>query len=316
MNKKSRIYIAGHNGLVGNNLFERLKKEGYKNIIVFPKAAVDLSDQFEVDELIEYEKPEYVFLCAAHVGGILENDMHSADIIYNNTMIQSNIIKASHVNKVKKLIFLGSSCIYPNTIHRAINENDFLSDKLEETNIGYAMAKINGIKMCQMYNKQYGDNFISLMPCNIFGIGDKYDLNKGHVLAALIMKVYEAKLKNKGITLWGDGQSLREFLYIDDLTDAILFLEKKYNSPEIINVGTGQDISILELAKLIMGIMNYECDIKFDTNKPKGTFRKLLDVTKINKLGWKSKTSLKAGLKLAVDSYIKSYQNGKINDNN
>ena len=318
MNKNSRIYIAGHRGLVGHNLLKYFEDKGYSNLFYAPKSLIDLRIKENVNAFFKSRNPEYVFICAAHVGGVLENDTHSADIIYNNTMIQTNIIKACHDYKVKKTMFLGSSCIYPNTIlNRNILESDLLSDKLEPTNIGYSMSKLNGITMCQLYNKQYGDNFISVMPCNLFGSNDRYDITRGHVLASLIKKVYDAKVKSgKYITLWGNGEALREFLYIDDLIDAMIFLMKKYNDQDIINIGTGQDITINDLALLIMDIMGYKCAIKYDVSKPKGTYRKTLDVSKINKLGWKAKVSLKAGIKKTIDNYTKQYHDGIVNENN
>ncbi len=303
MNKDSKIYIAGHIGLVGKNLYKRLIKDGYNNILVKPSSVCDLTNQEKTNELFKINKPEYVFLCAAHVGGILENDLRSAEISYNNTMINTNVIHAAHEHKVKKLMFLGSSCIYPNTFRRKIKESDLLSDKLEETNIAYAVSKLNGIIQCQAYNKQYGDNFISVMPCNLYGPGDRYDSQRSHVLASFIMKIREAKQKNENIVIWGDGKAYREFIYIDDLIDAMMFLMNNYNSPEIINVGTGKDISIIDLARLICKIMDYDCEFIFDKSKPIGTYRKCLNIDKLTKLGWKAKTSLEDGIKLAIKDY-------------
>lgn len=306
MNKKSRIYVAGHTGLVGSNLFRELVSRGYINVINYSHRCLDLLDKKAVDDMFQRRSPEYVFLCAARVGGIKANDDMCADFIYENTVIQSNIIKACHDFKVKKLLFLGSSCIYSKNAEIPIKEDSLLKGILEETNIGYALAKINGIKMCQLFNKQYGDEFISAMPTNLYGSGDTYDLQHSHVFPALIMKIHNAKInKDPHIELWGTGRPMREFLFAEDLADALIFLMKNYSDPDIINVGTGKDISLLELSELMCKIIGYKGDIVTDSSKPDGTFRKVMDVSKINKLGWKAKTSLKDGIAKTYQYYLK-----------
>ncbi len=249
-----------------------------------------------------------VYLCAAKVGGIKANDNYSADFIWENTVIQSNVIKCSHLHHVKKLLLLGSSCIYPRDCLTPIKEEYLLTGPLESTNLGYAMAKLNGIIMCQMFRKQYGDNFICAMPTNLFGLGDNYNLETSHVFPALIRKIHEAKINNsESIILWGSGNSLREFLIAEDLADALIFLMNNYNEPEIINVGTGEDCSILELTKLMYEIIGYNGKIVFDSTKPNGTFRKVMDVSKINKLGWKAKTTLKEGIEKTYQYFLKEF---------
>jgi len=305
MNKNSKVYVAGHTGLVGSNLIKALYSRGYNNIIYYTHrglGGLDLLNQKEVTNMFDTQRPEYVFLCAARVGGIKANDDLCADFIYENTRIQINIIKACHDYKVNKLLFLGSSCIYPKSVDTPIKESSLLESVLEETNIGYAIAKINGIKMCQLFNKQYGDVFISIMPTNLYGRGDTYDLQKGHVFSTLIMNIHKAKVTNAPcIELWGSGKPLREFLFVEDFADALIFLMNDYSSPEIINVGTGKDIPVYDLTKLMCVIIGYEGKIVFDSSKPDGTYRKVMDVSKINSLGWEASTSLRDGI-------IKTYQ--------
>ncbi len=306
MNLDSRIYVAGHNGMVGSAIVRKLKELGYTKIITKSRKELDLTNQFQVNQFFHFERPEYVFLAAAKVGGIKANNDFRADFIYENIMIQSNIIKASHDNKVKKLLFLGSSCIYPKFCQQPIKEEYLLTGTLEPTNDAYAIAKITGIKMCQDYNKQYGDNFISVMPTNLYGPNDNYDLNNSHVLPAMIRKFHEAKLEGKDkVEIWGTGTPKREFLYVDDLADACHHLMLNYNGSEIVNIGTGKDVTIAELAVGIKNIVGFEGDIYFNTDMPDGTPRKLLDISKLKDLGWEYKTSLKEGIKMAYMDYVK-----------
>ena len=306
MNKDSKIYVAGHNGMVGSAIVRRLKDLGYTKIITKSRLELDLTNQFQVNQFFHVERPEYVFLAAAKVGGIKANDDFRADFIYENIMIQSNIIKASHDNKVKKLLFLGSSCIYPKFCQQPMKEEYLLTGLLEPTNDAYAIAKIAGIKMCQDYNKQYGDNFISVMPTNLYGPNDNYDLNNSHVLPAMIRKFHEAKLEDKDkVEIWGTGTPKREFLYVDDLADACYHLMLNYNNSEIVNIGTGQDVTIAELAVVIKNIVGFEGDIYFNTEMPDGTPRKLLDVSKLKNLAWGYTTSLQEGIKKTYLDYVK-----------
>jgi GDP-L-fucose synthase len=306
MNKDSKIYVAGHNGMVGSAIVRRLKDLGYTKIITKSRLELDLTNQFQVNQFFHFERPEYVFLAAAKVGGIKANDDFRADFIYENIMIQSNIIKASHDNKVKKLLFLGSSCIYPKFCQQPMKEEYLLTGLLEPTNDAYAIAKIAGIKMCQDYNKQYGDNFISVMPTNLYGPNDNYDLNNSHVLTAMIRKFHEAKLEDKDkVEIWGTGTPKREFLYVDDLADACYHLMLNYNNSEIVNIGTGQDVTIAELAVVIKNIVGFEGDIYFNTEMPDGTPRKLLDVSKLKNLAWGYTTSLQEGIKKTYLDYVK-----------
>jgi GDP-L-fucose synthase len=306
MNKDSKIYVAGHNGMVGSAIVRKLKDLGYTNIVTKSKKELDLTNQFQVSQFFHFEIPEYVFLAAAKVGGIKANDQFRADFIYQNLMIQSNIIKASYDCGVKKLLFLGSSCIYPKFCEQPIKEEYLLTGTLEPTNDAYAIAKIAGIKMCQDFNKQYGTNFISVMPTNLYGPGDNYDLNNSHVLPAMIRKFHEAKLEGKDkVEIWGTGTPKREFLYVDDLADACLFLMNNYNDSEIVNIGTGQDVTIAELAVGIKNIVGFEGKIYFNTEMPDGTPRKLLDVSKLKDLGWEYKTSLIDGIKKTYRDYVK-----------
>jgi len=307
VDKKSKIYVAGHRGMVGSAILRRLESEGFTNIVYKTSSELDLTNQLAVKEFFEAERPRYVFLAAAKVGGILANNTYRGQFIYENLMIQNNIIHQSYLNKVEKLLFLGSSCIYPKLAPQPLNEEYLLSGTLESTNEPYAIAKIAGIKMCEAYRDQYGCNFISAMPTNLYGPNDNYDLNTSHVLPALIRKFHEAKESgNAEVTVWGTGNPQREFLHVDDLAEACLFLMKSYNEREFVNVGTGEDITIKELAYLIKEAVGFKGDLKWDTSKPDGTPRKLMDVSKINRLGWKYQISLKEGIEKVVSeiSYI------------
>lgn len=306
MNKDSKIYVAGHNGMVGSAIVRKLKELGFTNIITKSRKEVDLTNQFQVNHFFHFEKPEYVFLAAAKVGGIKANDDFRADFIYENIMIQSNIIKAAHDNNCKKLLFLGSTCIYPKLSSQPIKEEYLLTGSLEPTNDAYAIAKISGIKMCQDFNKQYGDNFISVMPTNLYGPNDNYDLNNSHVLPALIRKFHEAKIENRDVVeIWGTGTPMREFLYVDDLADACVYLMQNYDSSEIVNIGTGEDLTIKELSYLVKDVIGFQGDIYFNTDKPDGTPKKLSDVSKLKELGWVYKTPLREGLERTYAEYVK-----------
>ncbi len=298
LNANSKIYVAGHTGLVGSALVRALTQKGFSGIITKTHAELDLLDQPGVRRFFESEKPEYVFLAAAKVGGIHANNTYPADFIYQNLQIQTNVIHSSYLAGVKKLCFLGSSCIYPKLAPQPMKEEYLLDGKLEPTNEPYAIAKIAGIKMCQSYNRQYGTNFISVMPTNLYGPNDNYDPENSHVLAALVRKFAEAKMSNApSVTVWGTGNPRREFLHVDDMADACLFLMENYNDSEIVNIGTGEDISIRELAELIAQETGFNGTILFDTSKPDGTPRKLLNVTKMNKLGWKAQKRLRDALR-------------------
>ena len=306
MNLDSRIFVAGHNGMVGSAIVRKLEQLGYTNIITMQRSKLNLLDQSEVDNFFRKIGPEYVFLAAAKVGGIKANRDMKADFIYENLMIQTNIIKSSYVYDVKKLIFLGSSCIYPKFCEQPIKEEYLMTGELESTNDAYAVAKIAGIKMCQSYNEQYGTNFISAMPTNLYGPNDNYDLNNSHVLPAMIRKFHEAKVEGKdSVEIWGTGTPKREFLYVDDLADACVFLMNNYSGSEIVNIGTGQDVTIAELAVGISKVVGYEGGIHFNTNMPDGTPRKLLDVSKLEEIGWKYSTSLKEGIEKTYKDYVK-----------
>ena len=306
MNKDSKIFVAGHNGMVGSAIVRKLKELGYTKIITKSRKELDLINQFQVNQFFHFERPEYVFLAAAKVGGIKANDDFRADFIYENIMIQSNIIKASHDNGVKKLLFLGSTCIYPKLCPQPIKEEYLLTGLLEPTNDAYAIAKISGIKMCQSFNKQYGTNYISVMPTNLYGPNDNYDLNNSHVLPAMIRKFHEAKLEGKNeVEIWGTGTPKREFLYVDDLADACHYLMLNYNDSEIVNIGTGEDVTIAELAVVIKNIVGFEGDIYFNTEMPDGTPKKLSDVYRLKEIGWTYKTSLKEGIQKTYTDYVK-----------
>ncbi len=303
----SKIYVAGHNGLVGSAIIRKLKNEGYSNIVTRSSSELDLRCQQAVSNFFQQEKPEYVFLAAAHVGGIKANSDYPATFIYNNIMIEANIIHSAYQNKTKKLLFLGSSCIYPKNCEQPITESSLLTGTLETTNEPYAIAKIAGIKMCQSYNKQYKTNFISCMPTNLYGPNDNFDLNTSHVIPAMIRKFVEAKEKDKdSVTIWGSGTPKREFLHVDDLADASLFLMRHYDDSEIINIGCGDDISILEIAELIKEIVGYNGKLIFDQSYPDGTAKKLLNITKLKKLGWESTINLKDGIKESVKWYYEN----------
>lgn len=307
MEKNSKVYVAGHNGLVGSGIVRELELQGYTNILTRTHQELDLLDTQKVKEFFKQEKPDYIFLAAAKVGGILANNNFPADFIFENLQVQNNVIHNAYLNKVKKLLFLGSSCIYPKHCPQPIKEKYILTKELEPTNEPYAIAKIAGIKMCQSYNRQHGTCFISVMPTNLYGINDNFNPERGHVIPALINKIYKAKTSGtKSITIWGTGTPKREFLFVDDLANACVYLMQNYNDSEIINIGTGEDITIKELAETICKVINYKGDLEFDTTKPDGTPRKLLDVTKINTLGWKAKTSLEEGLRKTYNWYLKS----------
>lgn len=314
MNKDSKIFVAGHNGMVGSAIVRRLEEMGYYNIITVDKSVVNLLDQKEVDYFFEYQRPEYVFLAAARVGGIKANDEFRADFLYQNLMIQTNVIKSSFDNDVTKLLFLGSSCIYPKFCEQPIKEEYLLTGPLEPTNDAYAIAKIAGIKMCQDFNKQYGTNFISVMPTNLYGPNDNFDLQTSHVLPAIIRKFHDAKVeKSDRVEIWGTGTPRREFLYVDDLADACIHLMGNYDESDIINIGTGEDITIKDLSYMIKDILGFEGEIYFNTDMPDGTPRKLLDVSKLESLGWKYKTNIKEGIEKTyqffLDTYLESYLN-------
>lgn len=297
MNKNSKIFVAGHKGLVGSALVRLLTKKGYSNIITKTRQELDLKSPVAVKKFFEDEKPEYIFLAAAKVGGIMANKNYPADFIYDNMNIEINIVHNAYLHKAKKLLFLGSSCMYPKKCPQPIKEEYFLDGMLEETNKAYAVAKIAGITMCQSYNKQYGTNFISVMPTNLYGPNDNFDLENSHVLPALIRKFHEAKEKSTPeVTLWGTGSAKREFLHVDDVAQACLFLMNSYDNSEIVNIGTGMDISIKTLVNIIKKKVGYKGKIIWDTEKPDGTPRKLLNVKKINKLGWKYTIKLDEGI--------------------
>ena len=309
MKKDSKIFIAGHKGLVGSAILRCLKDQNYSNFILKTHQELELTNQKAVFDFFDKEKPEYVFLAAAKVGGILSNNTYPAQFAYSNLAIQTNIIHACYEYKVKKLMFLGSSCIYPKFAPQPIPEDALLSGKLEPTNQAYAVAKIAGIIMCQSYNKEYSTNFISVMPTNLYGPNDHYDLYNSHVLPALLRKVHEAKVaKSKYIEIWGTGMVKREFLYVDDLADACVYLMNNYDESEIINIGTGIDVTIKELAEIIKDVVPYDGELRFDTTKPDGTPRKLLNVEKINNLGWKAKTDLKTGINLTYQDFLKKFK--------
>jgi GDP-L-fucose synthase len=308
MEKSSKIYIAGHRGMVGSAIHRKLISEGYTNIITRTSKELDLRNQVLVDAFFQTEQPEYVFLAAAKVGGIMANNTYRADFLYENLQLQNNVIHAAYVNKVKKLMFLGSSCIYPKLAPQPLKEEYLLTGTLEPTNEPYAIAKIAGIKMCEAYRAQYGCNFISVMPTNLYGINDNYHPENSHVLPALIRRFHEAKVNNADhVEIWGTGSPLREFMYSDDLADACYFLMMNYNEPDFINIGTGHDLSIKDLADLIKHVLGYEGAITFDTSKPDGTPRKLMDVSKLHSLGWKHRVELAEGIEMAYEDFLKKF---------
>lgn len=313
-NPAVKIYVAGHKGMVGSAIVRALENQGYTNIIKRTSSQLDLREQLSVDAFFTKEKPEYVFLAAAKVGGIHANNTYPADFLFQNMAIQNNIIEASRINGVKKLMFLGSSCIYPKNSPQPIKEEYLLTGSLEKTNDAYAIAKIAGLKMCEAYNKQYGCNFISVMPTNLYGLNDNYDLETSHVLPALIHKIHEAKKNDsQEVMIWGSGTPKREFLYADDLALACIYLMKNYNDPQIINIGSGSDLSIKALAETIAESLNYTGNLVFDDSKPDGTARKLLDVSRINAMGWKSTTTLKDGIGLAYSDFLKNSKQQNVN---
>lgn len=305
MEKQAKIYIAGHRGMVGSAILRKLEKEGYQNIVYRSSSALDLRDQQAVANFFEQEKPAYVFLAAAKVGGIVANNTYRAEFLYDNLSIQNNIIHQSYLHGVKKLLFLGSSCIYPKLAPQPLKEEYLLTGLLEPTNEPYAIAKITGIKMCEAYRAQYGCNFISVMPTNLYGLNDNYHPENSHVLPALIRKFDEAKKQGKKtVEIWGTGSPMREFLYADDLADACYFLMENYNEPQLVNIGTGEDITIKELALQVQKTVGFEGELVFDHSKPDGTPRKLMDVSKLHQLGWKHQTQLAEGLMLAYQDYL------------
>jgi len=310
VNINDKIYVAGHNGLVGSSIVRRLKIEGYSNIICKSSSELDLRKQDAVEAFFEKEKPDYVFLAAAKVGGIVANNTFPAQFIYENIMIEANIIHSAYTNKVKKLLFLGSSCIYPKFADQPIKEEYLLGGKLEPTNEPYAIAKITGIKMCQSYNRQYGTNFISVMPTNLYGPNDNFDLKTSHVMPALIRKFHAAKIQNKSeVVIWGTGNVRREFLHVDDLADAVVHLMNVYNGSDIVNIGVGEDLTIKELAEIVKQVVRYGGKIVYDDTKPDGTPRKLLDVSRLKGLGWKAKINLKEGIETTYDWWKKNCKN-------
>lgn len=308
MIKEANIYVAGHGGLVGSGILRKLRAHAYQNILCRSRTELDLRDQVAVKEFFATERPEYVFLAAAKVGGIVANQKYPAEFIYDNLMIQANIIQAAHQYEVKKLLFLGSSCIYPRSAPQPIKEEYLLTGALETTNDAYAIAKIAGIKMCQAYNRQYSTNFISVMPTNLYGPYDNFDLTSSHVLPALIRKFYEAKIKEQSsVEIWGTGKPRREFLHVDDLAEACIVLMNDYEDEEPLNVGTGSDISIGELAMLIAKTVGYEGRIQYNRAMPDGTMQKVLDVSKITKLGWQPQISLVEGIQSTYEWYGKEF---------
>ncbi|WP_312138707.1 GDP-L-fucose synthase [Sphingobacterium sp.] len=305
MEKQAKIYVAGHRGMVGSAIYRKLTELGYTNIVTRTSKELDLRDQQAVKEFFESEKPEYVFLAAAKVGGIMANNTYRADFIYENLAIQNNVIHFAHENNVEKLMFLGSSCIYPKMAPQPLNEDSLLTGTLEYTNEPYAIAKIAGIKMVESYRLQYGDKYISVMPTNLYGINDNYHPENSHVLPALIRRFHEAKEANApSVSIWGTGTPLREFLYADDLADACVFLMENYDELQFINIGVGEDISIKELAETIQEVVGYKGKLEFDSSKPDGTPRKLMDVSKLHSLGWKHKINLKEGIALAYQDFL------------
>lgn len=308
MNKNSKVYIAGHRGLVGSALVRNLEARGFKNIICRNHKELDLTNQNEVREFFKIEKPEYVFLAAAKVGGIHANNTYPAEFIYDNLMIQNNVIKAAHDFKVEKLLFLGSTCIYPKMAPQPIKEEYLLTGALEETNEAYAVAKIAGLEMCKFFKRQYGDNFISCMPTNLYGPNDNFDLKSSHVLPALIRKFHEAKTSGSEVVeVWGTGTPLREFIYVDDMADACIFLMENYDGEQHVNIGTGEEVSIRRLAETVKEVVGFHGELVFNTSMPDGTPRKLTTVHKLNGLGWKHKVSLNDGIKLAYTWFLEKY---------
>ncbi|WP_255717857.1 GDP-L-fucose synthase [Dyadobacter sp. CY345] len=309
MEKSAKIYIAGHRGMVGSAIHRKLTAEGFNNFVFRTSSELDLRDQASVKDFFETERPEYVFLAAAKVGGIMANNIYRAEFLFDNLQIQNNIIDSAYRVNVKKLLFLGSSCIYPKLAPQPLHEDSLLTGTLEPTNEPYAIAKIAGIKMCEAYRSQYGCDFISVMPTNLYGPNDNYDLNKSHVLPAMIRKFHEAKEENKPVVeLWGTGSPLREFLHADDLADACYFLMQNYSEPGFLNVGVGSDVTIKELAELIQKTVGYEGEVHWNTDKPDGTPRKLMDVSKLHALGWKHKTDLTEGIRITYQDFLQKIE--------
>ena len=305
LNKDSKIYVAGHRGMVGSAIVRKLNSEGYNNIIIRTSKELNLKRQSDVENFFAEENPEYVFLAAAKVGGIVANNTYPADFLYDNIIIEMNVIKSAFDNKVKKLVFLGSSCIYPRMAPQPIREDSLLTGALEPTNEAYALAKISGLKFCEYLNRQYGTDYISVMPTNLYGPNDNYHSENSHVIPGLIRRFHEAKISGtKEVIVWGTGKALREFLYVDDLADACVYLMNTYSDNETVNIGTGKEISIAQLAEVIKNVIGYEGTITFDTKKPDGTPRKLLDLSKLNKLGWNYKTEIEEGLKKSYDYFL------------
>lgn len=305
MEKNAKIYVAGHRGMVGSAIVRELQRRDYKNIIVRTHAELDLCRQAAVEEFFAQEKPDYVFLAAAKVGGIMANSESPADFLYENTTLEMNVLHAAWQTGVKKLLFLGSSCIYPKFAPQPMKESYLLTSELEPTNEAYALAKIAGLKYCQYLKRQYGANFISVMPPNLYGVNDNYNATRSHVLPAFIRRFHEAKTQNlPSVTCWGDGSPLREFLYVDDLADACLFLMDNYDENETINVGTGSEVTIKNLAELVAEIVGYGGEILWDTSKPNGTPRKVVDISRITNLGWKAKTTLRDGIKRTYEDFL------------
>ena len=308
MNRDSKIYVAGHRGMVGSAIVRELKKRGYENIVARTHDELNLLRQADTEAFFAKEKPEYVFLAAARVGGIGANSNYPADFMYENMMIAMNVIHAAFENKVKKLEFLGSSCIYPRMAPQPISEDALLTSALEQTNEGYALAKISGLKYCAYLKRQFGADYISVMPTNLYGPGDNYTPERSHVLPALIRRFHEAKVSGaKEVVCWGDGSPLREFLYVDDLAELCVFLMENYDEEETVNAGTGKEVTIKELAEKVAAVVGYEGEIKWDTSKPNGTPRKLLNVSKAAGLGWTYHTELEEGIKLAYDDFCKNF---------
>jgi GDP-L-fucose synthase len=305
MDTQAKIFVAGHNGLVGSAILRTLQSRGYTNVVTRSSKELDLRQQAAVEDFFATEQPEYVFLAAAKVGGIQANNVYRGEFLYDNLMIEANVIHSAYRHQVQKLLFLGSSCIYPKLAPQPMREDALLSGFLEPTNEPYAIAKIAGLKLCENYCRQYGVNFISAMPTNLYGINDNFDLANSHVLPALMRKFHDAKATGAStVTVWGTGEPLREFLYVDDLADALLFLMENYDQPEFINVGTGEEISIKELALTIQAVVGFEGELVFDTSKPDGTPRKLMDVSRLKDLGWHAQTGLKTGIEQTYAWYL------------
>ncbi|EJP21855.1 NAD dependent epimerase/dehydratase family protein [Peptostreptococcaceae bacterium AS15] len=310
MEKNSKIYVAGHNGMVGSAIIRNLQNKGHNNIIFKSSKELDLTRQTDVEDFFALEKPDYVFLAAAKVGGIYINSIEPADFMYINLMIESNVINSAYKNNVKKLCFLGSGCIYPRIVPQPIKESYLLTSELEKTNEAYALAKISGLKMCEFYNRQYKTDYISVMPANLYGYGDNYNLESSHVVPALLRKFHEAKeSKSDEVVMWGTGSAMREFLFVDDMADACIFLMDNYSGDECVNVGFGYDITIKELGEKIKEVVGFKGEIVYDSSKPDGTPRKLLDSTKLFSMGWKPKVDIMEGLKLTYDDYLKNKNN-------